>query len=260
MAAEAEKKKSGRPPRAGTRVRIGRAGQGLESHIDYGPARRVPRTAVGGLIGLVGVILFFAGLTGDAWPRFLLMIAVAIALLVLSVWALIVSPLRPDAPQRWRPHRHIDPLDLSGWRRLARETGLRLKTKRGLPSIRGGQQGVAVRLTYHQIGGARTVCSGALVHPFQARLMVRPRRAEFHTPDDRPTGDSDFDREFRCECGEVDPVDRFLDPEIRERLREVGSEVVVVEGRTAEAVCEGFVGDGGRLRGLLELVAAVAVR
>ncbi len=218
--------------------------------------RRIPRNLVGGILGFGVVVLFFWSLAGYSL-NFLLGLGVTVAVTALAVWALAKCPIRPQFDQRWHPPRRIEPLDTGGWRSLATELA---GTFRGepLPRISVNRSGIAVRLAFERDGGARTEARAVLPAAVEARMEVFPRRARFHTREDRPTGDAGFDAAFRVASPDPEAPARFLPPRVRRRIEAVVPERVLVEGRSATAWKKGFVRDPEILRGLVEIAGEIA--
>jgi hypothetical protein len=220
--------------------------------------RRIPRNLGGAVLGMLVLVVFFAGLAGDSLG-FLLMLAAVVLVGAIFVWALAQTDLRARFDQRWRPRRKIAPLDTGSWRRLA--VGLDAKMHEGgLPRITGGILGVAFELRFVRLRGARTLARAVLPEPVTARVEVRPRRARFSTRHDRATGDADFDASFRVTSRDPSAPAGLLTPVAKAWIVAVEPEVVLAQRREVRAWCRGFVEEDDRLRGLVELVAATARR
>lgn len=221
-----------------------------------GGVRRIPRSLGGGFLGVLVVVLFFAGLSPDP-AMFIVHIALLIAVMVAAVWSLAQTPLRATFDQRWRPHRKIPALDTATWATVADDLGAELAIKR-LPRITGKIRGVPFKMEFRRLGGARTIAGAVQKRRVARKLVVYPRRAEFKGRHDRLTGDAEFDRDFRVATADPRLVDRFLHPEARRWIAAIEPERVIIRGRTVTAWCPAYVTDPDRLRGLVELVAAMA--
>ena len=218
--------------------------------------RRIPRSLGGGVLGLLVVVLFFAGLSPDP-KTFLIFLGLLVVVTGFAIWALIQTPIRPTFDQRWRPRRKIAALDTSTWTDLAESLGARFGKKR-LPRMKGELGGIPFKVEFRRLGGARTM-AGAVQHGRARRkLVIYPRRANLHTRHDRETGDREFDQGFRVVTADPNLVARHITAEARHWIVAVQPERVVIRGRTVTAWCPAFVSDPDRLRGLLELVVAMA--
>jgi len=218
--------------------------------------RRIPRSLGGGALGVLVLIIFFAKLSSDPLT-FLLYLSLAIGVTAFAVWALVQCPIRPTFDQRWRPRRKIAPLDTTAWTELAANLEARIVLKR-LPRMKGGLHGIAFKLEFRRLGGARTIAGAVQSRRVRRKLVIYPRRARFHTRHDRETGDADFDRGWRVATADPSLVARFVHPAARRWIAAVLPERVVVRGRTVTAWCHAYVSDPDRLRGLLELVVSMA--
>jgi hypothetical protein len=218
--------------------------------------RRIPRSLGGGALGFLVVILFFAGLSGDPL-KFVLFFLLLVAVTALAIWALIKAPIRATFDQRWRPHRKIAPLDTTGWAEVAESQGAKLIIKRR-PRLSGSRDGIAFKMEFRRLGGARTIAGAVLPRRARRKLVIYPRRANFHTRLDRETGDHAFDRNWRVATADPRLVAALVHPVARQWIAAVSPERVVVRGRTVSAWCPAYLSDADRLRGLLELVLAMA--
>jgi len=220
--------------------------------------RPIPRSMGGGFLGVVAVVLFFAGLSPDP-ATFLLRFGIIVALTLFAAWALVKAPIRAKFEQRWRPHRKIAALDTASWSALADDLGACLTGKRR-PRVKGQLRGVPFKLEFRQLGGARTIAGAVQSKRIARKLVVYPRRAEFRGRHDRTTGNKEFDRRFRVATADPRLVERYLHPAAQRWIAAVEPERVIVRGRTVTAWCPAFVTDPDRLRGLIELVAAMVTR
>lgn len=236
--------------------RIRRMGAPPEDRM-YGTTWKVPRSLGSAVLGMIVFVMFFAGLSGNA-PRFLLFLAAAIALVWFGVWALVKSPIRPTFDQRWRPKAKIEPLDLAPWREAAEALGVRLRVRRGRPRLRGGREGIAFVVAFERSGGARTVAGAVLPAPVRGEVRAFPRRAEFHTKDDRTTGDAEFDREWHVTGPDEETVRRRFGPEARMWILAAAPEEIRAKGRKVVLRTTGFVSDRRRLVDLARAAVAMA--
>lgn len=218
--------------------------------------RTMPGSLAGGALGLLVLIIFFASLSGNPL-KFLFQVGLLVGVTALAIWAVVASPIRPTFDQRWRPHRRIVPLDTEGWSDLAASLGA-IVTTVGRPCMRGSHDGTAFKLEFRRIGGARTMAGAVLPGGVRRKLVIYPRRANFHTRLDRETGDAAFDRDWRVVTADLRLVRRFVHPAARRWIEAVEPERVVVRGSTVTAWCPAFVSDPDQLRGLIELVVAAA--
>ena len=118
--------------------------------------------------------------------------------------------------------------------------------------------GIAFRLAFKRLGGARTVASAVLPFPVRKRFRAFPRLARFATRHDHLTGDEAFDARWHVICADRRAAERLLSPGAREWIDAAEPKVVGAKGRAAGARRKGFVTDADLLYGLVRTVVEMA--
>ena len=185
---------------------------------------------------------------------------ILIAIFVVMILSVV---LRRERHRRRTRVRDDDPrpVDLAPWRTFAAGMDLKLSGGR-LPRMHGLHDGNQFRIQRLWALGSRTRARVRVAMPraHPGKLRVRPRGKRARTDFERRTGDEVFDGEFRVQCFTHNLAEEVLTDEVRAWIRALGDVDLEVSGRVATAEVPGFESDLDRLRALLELSRAVAVR